>query len=493
MYKLICPFCQHNMQSPVMRVDSLATCRRCRRKFRVKSSHIKELVVVSTDSLTAVHSASMEVAAGTKQPSAVDSAKASRHPGRKSSSQGESERGASGVPGRSRHRGRVASHSGGADRKQGPVVVVRPYADQPRVEPRSRDGGTQALQHARRRQVSTLVGLTLATCFASLVVVLSVHYGSSVGPMIGVYYNSQHDADTQADGDGGGQTVSAVGLGTMDQAGLAESVDKPTRDGAQLAPEDEPSSVFSNEISAGQAAALQAVLAATVPAERVSVGSWREVDEPFLAPLHMGPIRLVEEQFKRFESGQAHYSAKAVKAGLKPISSASVELMLVDFHDRVIGQLKVALTAISENHPRQLDVPIPPSLASRASYVAWTVDLVEAKQRGVLLENIIIQVIHDGVDTTATLMTTNLTGRYLQGAVFLIGALDGSGRPYAQWRIRWPKPIAPSQELAFKAKIDLKPHWEVMQWDLLGVGELATEADPSSGWMSPKSSSKSDL
>jgi hypothetical protein len=91
----------------------------------------------------------------------------------------------------------------------------------------------------------------------------------------------------------------------------------------------------------------------------------------------------------------------------------------------------------------------------------------------VALQSGVGEAVGTGGKTSVRVEIANPTDSPLMRASFVVAALDDESLPVARWRVTWPWPIAPRQQIAFTADTPVNPGSEVHHWDVVGVGTMA--------------------
>lgn len=455
MYELTCPQCHHQMRTPYVRDGAVATCRRCGHSFAVEASHY----IVVRQAKTPVSVGAPRDSHVPPGPVASDTTPPSQYP----------------QPGESTGQPAPDLPFRGFRGFRGRIEVVQ---HQPPRPPQRRAGNTPPRRLSRRQAWSTLIWLTALLVLAVTTVVLAFEFGPVIGPMIANWgvarqndplnpaaqypaadslsltnLNEKHRADN-------GQRLAQppAGLGQVVQQAM--EADRPqTSSRGKLRTFDVPLELLEQDIATLPRAQTQPVVAAT----------WRLADEPFLAPVHIGPIEVKNSKLTAVDSGRLLLTAEVVGTPPHLYPQAKVALAMANFDHRVIARVELPTPMLRADRPQRVELLIPSRFAAKTMQVTWTVPFTAPVPPEQVIENILLEPNEAGPDTVLRLIVYNSTDQTYPGAQVLVAALDPQGRALAQWWVYWKKPIQPLQRVAFTAATPLQAGWDVRSWDAIGI------------------------
>ena len=339
-------------------------------------------------------------------------------------------------------------------------------------------GRKLAQRQARNRQITTMLWMTGVMLILGGVVGYGVYLGEDLGPLFESYLQTrqpirQRAVDHQLGGDLDKEPAPDVGGRTF--AVLDQADDDP-----------HPSLLSSSSHAANDGSPLGSVELypqAQEPQERkiqaqvLATKRWRVVDEPYVSPVHVGPVQIVDEQVVVTDRGRLEFSAQVKTTGDPPVHLATADLALVDFDERIFARREVELVVLNHLQPRQIRVKIPGDLAKRTMRVTSSVRGTMPAPDSIVIQGALVEAIGEGSQTSVRVVVSNPSDSGLAQAHFIVMALNDEKQPLARWRMDWPWPIGPRQQIVFTAQTPVEAGWGVHRWAVVGVGRMG-EAGP---------------
>ncbi len=474
MYELTCPLCRHKMLTPLARPNAMAKCRRCLNPFRVQRNNVKHTGSwghASVDVFPGHEPIGVSNSvAGPPTPAEATGALAiqSLAAGRASRSSG-------------------SSVAGQRDRRSPPADYASPVRTMSR-------GRELAMRQTRRRQLNTLLWMTMLLILVGGAVGLGIYVREDLSELLGAHFESKQPYPIRRGGIG---AAAATGASDGRSASAPPSHANASDEGSDSVfhGEDRPSPILASGDTLGmdhpalsdpqEEFFAHEIEIKRVSAQRLPQRLWREVDEPYVSPVQTGPLQIVNERVTTEETGRLVFSAEVQAVNTPLVRSATAELALVGFDDRIFARVEVDLPTLSSRRPQQIEVPIPDGYSKRTMRVVSSARGSAVPPDSVVISSALVETTGAGAGTSVRVTVINPSEYQLTRAVFFLAALNDQGQPIARWRMTWPGSIGPGDQVVFTADTPLESKIGVHQWDVVGLGRLPKDArlSPADGFM----------